>query len=1001
MMHSTNTRATWTINLLLLGLIGVVAAAPANKDTVTTVTGKALDRVLEKIPGSLVSPAAPIQTPLDKDGNRLPEISTRARTGTIYHAGWVDFNKNGKKDVYEDPTAPREKRIDDLLSQMNLDEKTCQLCTLYGYQRVLRDEVPTAKWKTEVWKDGIGNIDEQFNGFTGWFKPKQTTQFAWPASRHAWGINMIQQWFVENTRLGIPVDFTNEGIRGLEAMRATNFPTQLGMGHTWNVKLVRRAGEIEGREAKLLGYTNVYAPILDVGRDQRWGRYEEVYGESPFLVAELGVALASGIQSQGVASTAKHYCIYSASKGAREGFSRTDPQIGLRETEMIHMMPFKEVIRRADLKGVMSSYNDYDGVPISGSSYYMIDKLRTEYGFSGYVVSDSDAVRYMHNKHHTVATYKEAVGEFIKAGGNVRTTFNHPKNFILPLRELVKEGKVPMATIDARVRDVLGVKFWMGLFDAPYATDYAKADAEVNSPANNAVALQASRESMVLLKNEGNLLPLNAGRLKRVLVTGPNATETEFATMHYGPQDVKVVTTLEGLQTKLKGRAEVVYSKGCEMINAGWPDTELIPTPLDKTERAMIDAAVRAAKTVDVIVAVVGGGNRTCGENKSRTSLNLPGRQLQLLQALYKTGKPLVVVMISGRPLSINWTKKYAPAILAAWYPGSHGGTAIADVLFGDYNPGGRLTVTFPKTAGQIPMHFPAKPASQVDAGGKRARVNGVLWPFGYGQSYTTFAYSGLKISPAIAKVDTPVTVSCTVKNVGKRAGDEVVQLYLQDRVSSVTTYEKQLRGFERVALKPGESKRVTFTILPKHMQLLNREMKWVVEPGEFRIFVGGDSTRSKLDGKFVQADAAILAAQKAAGAKRDKLKKFVNASNCVKGEPAVNVIDGDEDTRWASGVKGVHLDVELPSAKTISQIEILWYKPNITRKYKFEIQVSSGGGQWTTVARRTTYSPKDKYEIYRFKATPASAIRIVGLGNNEHAYTAIKELRIPGVKFE
>jgi len=976
--------ALWTINLLLLCAVGGTIASP---DT--------------KISGAVLDQDDYIQTPLDKNGKRLPEISTRARKGTIYHTGWIDFNKNGKKDVYEDPAATHEKRIDDLLSQMNLNEKTCQLCTLYGYQRVLRDEVPKTKWKREVWKDGIGNIDEQFNGFIKWSKPKQTTQFTWPASRHAWGINMIQQWFVENTNLGIPVDFTNEGIRGIEAMRATNLPTQLGMGHTWNVNLVRRAGEMEGREAKLLGYSNVYAPILDVGRDQRWGRYEEVYGESPFLVAELGVALTSGIQSQGVASTAKHYCIYSVNKGAREGHARSDPQVSPRETEMIHLMPFKEVIRRADLKGIMSSYNDYDGVPISGSSYYLIDKLRKEYGFTGYVVSDSDAVRYMYNKHHTAASYKEAVGEFIMAGGNIRTTFNHPKNFILPLRELVKEGKVPMATIDARVRDVLAVKFWMGLFDTPYQTDYAKADAEVNSAANNVIALEAARESIVLLKNKDNLLPLNASNLKRILVTGPNATETKFATMHYGPQDVKVVTTLEGLQTKLKGHTEVLYSKGCEIINAGWPDTELIPTPLDSTERTMIAEAVEAAKTVDVIVAVIGGGPSICGENKSRTSLNLPGRQLQLLQALYATGKPLVVVMISGRPLSINWTKKYAPAILAAWYPGSKGGTAIADVLFGDYNPGGRLTVTFPKSVGQIPMNFPAKPASQLDASGKRARVNGLLWPFGYGESYTTFAYSDLQITPAFAKVGTPVTVSCNVKNSGKRAGDEVVQLYLKDSVSSVTTYDKQLRGFERVALKPGEVKQVSFTILPKHMQLLNRDMKWVVEPGEFRVFVGGDSTRSNLDGKFLQADATKFATLKATGEKHASLNKFVHATDSQTTSPPAHAIDGDENTRWSSKVKGVYLDVELPSPMTISEIEIMWYKPNATRKYNFEIQVSSGGGQWTSVAKQTTHNPKNKYEIYSFKATTASAIRIVGLGNNEHNYTAINELRIPGIKFD
>ncbi len=967
----------WIFTVCLLGLIACVLAAPMSKAAPTMAQ-------------------AAVKTPLDKQGKALPEISTRPRAGTIYHQGWIDFNKNGKKDVYEDPAAPTEKRIDDLLGQMTLDEKTCQLCTLYGYGRVLKEEAPAPSWKNEVWKDGIGNIDEQYNAQGR----SKSSQWAWPASRHAWGINMVQRWFIEQTRLGIPVDFTDEGLRGLEAFKATNFPAQLGMGHTWNVKLLGRMGEIMGTEARLMGYTNVYAPILDVGRDQRWGRYEEVYGESPFLVAELGVAVAKGIQAQGVASTAKHYCIYSANKGGREGLARTDPQATPRETEMVHLYPFKEVIQRAGILGVMSSYNDYDGVPVSASSYYMIDKLRTEYGFKGYVVSDSDAVKFIYSKHRTAKSYKEACGEFIRAGGNVRTTFNHPKNFILPLRELVKEGKLSMSIIDARVRDVLRVKFWMGLFDTPYKTDYAQADKVVNGTAHNVIALQASRESIVLLKNEKNLLPLNAGKLKRVLVTGPNATETNHAKNRYGPKMTAVVTPLAGLQAKLADQVEVVYQKGCELTNPGWPKTELYPTPLSKKEKAAIAKAVAAAKTVDVIVAFVGGSSKTCGEARSRTSLDLPGRQRELLQALHATGKPLVVVLISGRPLSINWTKDHVPAILAAWYPGAHGGTAIADVLFGDYNPGGRLSVTFPKTVGQIPMHFPAKPGSQTDGYSYGARVNGILWPFGYGLSYTKFEYSNLKISPDTAMVGASVTVSCDVKNTGKRAGDEVVQLYLQDRYSTVITYEKNLRGFERVALKPGETKRVSFTITPKHMQLLDRNMKWTVEAGEFKVYVGGDSTKAKLTGTFFLGDEKTMAAQKAAKSKHARLAKFITASNAKAENPAVYAIDGDENTHFASDVKGVQLDVLLPIAQKISQVEIFWYKPTRERRYTFEVQLETGG-YWVTVAKISAKSTRERYETVKFKGTTTSAIRIIGKGNNENTYTSITEIRIPGVKFE
>ena len=286
----------------------------------------------------------------------------------IYHKGWIDFNKNGVKDVYEDPSAPIDSRIEDLLSQMTMEEKTCQMVTLYGYKRVLKDDLPTPEWKTSLWKDGIGAIDEHLNGFQQWGLSPSDNPNVWPASRHAWALNEVQRFFVEETRLGIPVDFTNEGIRGVESYRATNFPTQLGIGHTWNRNLVRRIGEITGYEARMLGYTNVYAPILDVGRDQRWGRYEEVYGESPYLVAELGIEMVKGMQKDyQVAATAKHFVAYSNNKGAREGMARVDPQMSPREVEMVHVYPFKRVIQETGLLGVMSSYNDYDGIPVQGS----------------------------------------------------------------------------------------------------------------------------------------------------------------------------------------------------------------------------------------------------------------------------------------------------------------------------------------------------------------------------------------------------------------------------------------------------------------------------------------------------------------------------------------------------------------------------------------------------------------------------------------------------------
>lgn len=787
---------------------------------------------------------------------------------------YIDFNKNGRMDVYEDPSADVEDRIENLLAQMTLDEKTCQMVTLYGYLRVLQDDLPTPEWKTKLWKDGIGAIDEHLNGFRGWGVPVYESPYLWPASKHAWALNEVQRFFVEETRLGIPADLTNEGIRGVEAYRATNFPTQLGLGHTWNRELIRRVGYITGREGRLLGYTNIYAPILDVGRDQRWGRYEEVYGEDPYLVAELGVQMVLGLQQDyQVAATSKHYIAYSNNKGAREGMSRVDPQMPPHEVENIHVYPWREVIARGGLLGVMSAYNDYDGYPIQSSGYWLGERLRKDFGFRGYVVSDSDAVEYLHTKHRVSPDMKESVYQSVMAGLNVRCTFRSPDSYVLPLRELVREGRIPMRVIDERVRDILRVKFLVGLFDNPYQTDYEAADREVDGPENNAVALRASRESLVLLKNAGNTLPLDASRLRQVAVIGPNADETAFVHTHYGPLATEAVSVYEGLSKALGNKVRVVYEKGCELVDANWPLSEILPTEPAEEELAMIRRAVEAARASDVAVVVVGGGPRTCGENKSRTSLDLPGRQELLLREVHKVGKPMVVVLINGRPLSINWAAAHADAILEAWYPGSHGGTAIAEALLGEYNPGGKLTVTFPKTVGQIPFNFPAKPNSQVDGprkpglDGNQSRINGALYDFGFGLSYTTFAYSNLELSDREIRPDESFEVAFDITNTGSRRGDEVVQLYVRDCISSITTYEKTLKGFERIGLEPGEKKRVRMTLTPKDLSLLDAAMQRVVEPGEFDILVGASSTDIRLAGRIRVVDGAGAAAEPSAAA--------------------------------------------------------------------------------------------------------------------------------------
>lgn len=923
--------------------------------------------------------------------SKIPTVYKPVRT-EMYKKGWIDFNKNGIKDVYEDPSAPIDARIEDLLSQMTLEEKTCQMVTLYGYKRVLKDDLPTPEWKNQLWKDGIGAIDEHLNGFQQWGLLPSDNEYVWPASKHAWALNEVQRFFIEETRLGIPTDFTNEGIRGVESYKATNFPTQLGLGHTWNRQLLRQIGLITGREARMLGYTNVYAPILDVGRDQRWGRYEEVYGESPYLVAELGIEMVKGMQhNHQVAATGKHFIAYSNNKGAREGMARVDPQMSPREVEMIHVYPFKRVIREAGLLGVMSSYNDYDGFPIQSSYYWLTTRLRSDMGFRGYVVSDSDAVEYLYTKHGTAKDMKEAVRQSVEAGLNIRCTFRSPDSYVLPLRELVKEGGLSEEIINDRVRDILRVKFLVGLFDHPYQTDLKGADEEVEKASNEEIALQASRESIVLLKNDKNVLPLNASTIKKIAVCGPNADEHSYALTHYGPLAVEVTSVLKGIQEKLGGKAEVLYTKGCELVDANWPESELMEYPLSENEQEEIEKAVSQTKQADVAVVVLGGGQRTCGENKSRSSLDLPGRQLDLLKAVVATGKPVVLVLINGRPLSINWADKFVPAILEAWYPGSKGGKAVADVLFGDYNPGGKLTVTFPKTVGQIPFNFPCKPSSQIDGGknsglnGNMSRVNGALYPFGFGLSYTTFEYSDLKISPAIITPNQKTYVTCKVTNTGKRAGDEVVQLYVRDVLSSVTTYEKNLAGFERVHLKPGETKEITFPIDRKALELLNADMHWVVESGEFTLMIGASSTDIRLNGTLTVSgygDNVI--------SKNTKDDSPISAST---NQGTVNhVIDNDLSTFW-EGNKGDYITFALENEAKINSISITFNRENKVST-DFEIQLSSGGGQFLTVYSGTidTYS---RPLTFNFKETIASDLRIV-LGSDR---VGIAEVKLPQLR--
>ena len=759
----------------------------------------------------------------------------------IYHKGWIDFNKNGKMDLYENPKAPLEERVQDLLSQMTLEEKSCQMATLYGSGRVLKDALPQDNWKTEVWKDGIGNIDEEHNGL-GTFK----SEYSFPYTKHVDAKHAIQRWFVEETRLGIPVDFTNEGIRGLCHDRATYFPAQCGQGATWNKELIARIGEVEAKEAVALGYTNIYSPILDIAQDPRWGRCVETYGEDPYLVGELGKQMITSLQKHNLVAAPKHFAVYSIPVGGRDGKTRTDPHVAPREMRTLYIEPFRMAFQEAGALGVMSSYNDYDGEPITGSYHFLTEILRQEWGFKGYVVSDSEAVEFISSKHKVANTYEDGIAQAVNAGLNIRTHFTPPADFILPLRKAVADGKISQETLDKRVAEILRVKFWLGLFDNPYRGNGKQAEQIVHSKEHQAVSLEAARQSLVLLKNEMNLLPLSKS-LRSIAVIGPNADERTQLICRYGPANAPIKTVYQGIKERLP-HTEVIYRKGCDIIDPHFPESEVLDFPKTTEEARLMEEAIHAAKQAEVVVMVLGGNELTVREDRSRTSLNLPGRQEELLKAVCATGKPVVLVLLDGRASSINYAAAHVPAILHAWFPGEFCGQAVAEALFGDYNPGGRLAVTFPKSVGQIPFAFPFKPGSDESSS---TSVYGVLYPFGHGLSYTTFSYGDLKISPLRQGVQGDINISCKIKNTGKIKGDEVVQLYLRDEVSSVTTYTKVLRGFERISLEAGEEQMVHFRLRPQDLGLWDKNMNFRVEPGKFKVMIGSSSTDIRLHGRF------------------------------------------------------------------------------------------------------------------------------------------------------
>ncbi|MCS6827133.1 MAG: glycoside hydrolase family 3 C-terminal domain-containing protein [Caldilinea sp.] len=785
---------------------------------------------------------------------------------------------------YKDPSLAIEQRVEDLLSRMTLEEKVAQLCGLMPMAFWGPQGVNQAKMQATL-PHGIGQISGI--GMMGGAQIRRTVE----------GLNQIQHYLVEQTRLGIPAIFHNEALNGLVAPQAINFPTAIGLSATWEPELVEQMADVIRRQMVAAGMRQALSPVMDVARDPRWGRVHETYGEDPYLCGAMSIAFVRGLQGrdwrEGVIATGKHFLGYGLSEG---GLNCAATHLGERELYECFARPFEAAIREAGLASIMNSYSEINGLPCVASKEVLTHLLRGKMGFEGFVVSDYFAVRRLLTQFHVAADLEEAAIQALEAGLDVElpNPEAYPK-----LVEAARAGRVDMALIDQAVRRTLTWKFRLGLFEQPYA-QVDEVTTLFSDPEPRRLSRELAAKSLVLLKNDG-LLPLRKD-LKRVAVIGPHADsvraffgwytfppilelmreimrnpETAAAlglpsddVQHVQPNEAEAireaiaevleaedletvikamypaVSVREAIQQLLSPDVEVVYAQGCDLTD---PATEGFA------------AAVEAVKDADVAIVVLGDRssmlNGTTGEGKDRASLALPGVQQQLLEAVWATGTPTALVLINGRPPAVNWAAEHVSAILEAWYPGQEGGPAIVAALWGEINPGGKLPVTIPRSEGQIPIYHYHK----MGSGYQRPEENTLsqytdipitpLYAFGHGLSYTRFEYGNLRIHPAQVDSRGQVEIACDVTNVGERAGDEVVQLYLRDRLARVTRPVQELVGFKRIGLAPGERCTVTFTVEMRQLGFYNHEMRFVVEPGYVDVMVGGGSDDIRLRGEF------------------------------------------------------------------------------------------------------------------------------------------------------
>lgn len=750
------------------------------------------------------------------------------------------MNSQENRPDYKNPNLPVDRRVADLLSRMTIEEKVAQLTCLWGNRPQVgpqtdfstdRGEFSPAK-AAEVMKYGIGQIARQRERKG----PREAAMFA----------NAVQKWLLENTRLGIPAILHDEILHGNMAQGSTSFPQPIALATTWDPEFVAKVFTAGALETRARGSEQVLGPNLDLAHDPRWGRTEETYGEDPYLTSRMAVAIVRALQGPGpgvdadhVIATAKHFTAH----GQPESGTNIGPvNFSERALREYFLPSFKAAVTEAGIMSVMPSYNEIDGVPSHANRWLLQKILREEWGFNGLVVSDYYAIPQMVDLHHVAADKDAAAKLAIEAG--VDTELPDPDAFPL-LVQLVKQGQVSEAALNRAVARNLRAKFLLGLFENPYV-DVERAVRVTNSSEHRALAAEAARRSLTLLKNEKNLLPLNMNALKSIAVIGPNAARVHLG--GYSDNPGRGVSVLQGIKDKVGSRINVAYAEGCKITKEGgdwFADTAHLSDPAE--DRKLIAEAVQVAKTSDVALLVLGGNEDTNKEAWAdthlgdRDSLDLVGRQNDLVKAIVETGKPTIVLLINSGPLSINYIAENVPAILEGFYLGQETGVGVADVLFGDYNPSGKLTISFPRSVGQLPLYYNRKPTARR---GYLFANKEPLFPFGFGLSYTTFAYSNLKVNPARIGVAGDTKVSVTVTNTGKRAGDEVVQLYIRDLVSSVTRPIMELKDFRRVSLAPGESKTVEFVITPDKLSFLDLNLKSIVEPGWFDIMVGTNSVK-------------------------------------------------------------------------------------------------------------------------------------------------------------